>query len=305
MVAKKPKEIQESPRETIEERSFLKGNVYPVPNSRFISNGDVCHDAVTVLMQINTKPIDMQDFSIRKMGDFAPMINLRDYLALERLKRHWSNLGTVIDAVSDLYRNRRRRSGRLVIQHCLEACEITSRYTSDSAHLMAAILHDVREDLGLSFEDVKRISGKDGLRVAQMVTALTKRYDLKDRKERDREYLNRLSKRIEEDPWIGVIKCADRLSNLTDLYALPSEKRRAIAIQTLDFYVPMALKIGVPGLADALRELSLPHVERLPDLRMTDDLPKFLYPTTTITPIWPIRARFSLNRKGGMEWMKS
>ena len=185
------------------------------------------------------------------------MIDLRDYPRLERLK-DVPGLGSVIDSVSDLCRDRRRLSGRLGILHFLETCKITSRYTRGPVHLMAAVLHDCREDLGLSFEDVKRISGKDGARVAEMVTALSKRSDLKDREARNREYLNRLSKAIEEDRWVGVIKLSDRLSNLTDLYALHPEKRRAIAIQTLDFYVPMALRLDIPELAITLQTLSLP-----------------------------------------------
>ena len=93
-----------------------------------------------------------------------------------------------------------------------------------------------------------------------MVTALTKRSDLKNREARDREYIDRLGKVIEESPWLGVIKIADQLSNLTDLHALPAEKRRAIASQTLNFYVPVALRLGMPRLANELKELSLPHV---------------------------------------------
>jgi len=188
------------------------------------------------------------------------MIDLRDYPRLERMIRGSPDLRTAVGKIFDLYKDKRRVSERLVIQHCLETGEIASWYTSDRVYLMSAILHDCREDIGLSFEDVKKISGKDGVRVAEMVTTLSKRADLKDREERNREYLNHLFKGIEEDPWLGVIKGADRLSNLTDLYALPPEKRRTIATQTLDFYVPMALRLGIPRLANELRALSLPHV---------------------------------------------
>ena len=186
------------------------------------------------------------------------MIDLREYPRLNRMIRGSSDLGTVIDVVFGLCPDMKRLSGRFVIQHFLETAEITSWYTSEPSYLMTAILHDSREDINLSFEDVKQISGK--VRVAEMVTALSKRPDLKNRQAREIEYLNRLSKAIEGNPWVGVIKLADRRSNLTDLHAVPPEKRKAIATQTLDFYVPMALRLGLPRLANALKELSLPHV---------------------------------------------
>lgn len=262
MVTKKPKKTPKSPLEVIEQAPFLSGNNQPLWSFLFIPQDHFRHDVNT--LKDNTKPIERQGFLIwEKRSDSGPKINQRDYHRLESMIRGSASLGTVIDVVSGLYQGRRRVSGRLVIQHCLETCEITSWYTSDPVYLMAAILHDSREDMGLSFEDVKRISGKDGVRVAQMVTVLTKRVDLKDRETRNREYMDRLAKGIEKSPWLGVIKISDRLSNLTDIEALPSDKRRTIATRTLDFYVPMALRISIPRLATALQKLSLPHVDSL------------------------------------------
>lgn len=191
------------------------------------------------------------------------MIDLKDYPGFERIIRGSPDLGMAFDKLSGLYKDTRRLSGRLVVQHCLETGEITSWYTSDPVYLASAILHDIREDLNLCFEDVKRISGKDGVRVAQLVTALSKRADLKDRAEREREYTERIVKEIEKDHWLSIIKLSDRLSNLTDILALPPEKRRAIAMQTIEFYVPIALRLGIRGLANELRALSLPHVDKL------------------------------------------
>lgn len=188
------------------------------------------------------------------------MIALKDYPRLERVIRDSPDLGSAVDTVFDLYKEKRRISGKLVIQHCLETGEIISRYTSKPVYLVTGIYHDGMEDLGLSFEDVKRMSGKDGVRVAQLVTALSKRADLKDREMRNREYTERQAKAIEKDHWVGIIKLSDRLSNLTDIQALPPEKRKAIAIQTIEFYVPIALRLGIPRLANELRALSLPHV---------------------------------------------
>ena len=262
MVTKKPKKNPNSHPKIIEPEPFLKRKKLPLFNVLFILKNHFHHDPITV--ETNMKPIETQGLSIQKeKNDFGlsrSMTASIDYPGLARLNRDLSGLGSVITSVSDLCRDKRRLSGRLAIQHFLETAEITSRYTSDTGHLMTAILHDTIEDLGLIFEDVKRISGKDGVRVAEMVTALSKRSDLTNRKERNEEYMDRLAKAIEKNHWLGIIKVADRLSNLTDLFALPSERRRALASQTLDFYAPMVLGLGFPGLANVLTELSSPHI---------------------------------------------
>jgi (p)ppGpp synthase/HD superfamily hydrolase len=187
-------------------------------------------------------------------------MDLRDYRRLGRLKMGLADFGAALDSVSNLYQGKRRLSGRTVIQHLIETAEVTSWYTSELVYLMTAILHDCREDLNLSFEDVRQISGTNGVRVAEMVTALSKRSDLTNWKERNEEYMDRLAKAIEKNHWLGIIKVADRVSNLTDIQALPQERRETIAMQTLDFYVPIALGLGTPGIAIVLKELSLPHI---------------------------------------------
>jgi len=86
------------------------------------------------------------------------------------------------------------------------------------------------------------------VRVAEMVTALSKRSDLTNRKERNEEYMDRLAKAIEKNHWLGIIKVADRLSNLTDLFALLQKEEGPLPAKTLDFYAPMALGLGSRGL---------------------------------------------------------
>jgi guanosine-3',5'-bis(diphosphate) 3'-pyrophosphohydrolase len=189
------------------------------------------------------------------------MVGLSNFPGLEALCASLSYIRNTYNIASDICQDRKRLSGRPVIDHCSETLQFASRYTTDPTCHKAALLHDMIEDFGLSFEDVKAISGRDGHRVAHMVTILSKRADLKNKEERNREYMDRLAKAIsEEDQGIGIIKLADRLSNLVDLKYLPPARREAIARQTLHFYVPIAFKLGLKDLGSKLITLSLPHV---------------------------------------------
>ena len=187
------------------------------------------------------------------------MINLDNFPRLKGLIRTSSDISWAYDIVSDLYQEKKRVSGRLVIEHCLETAENTSHYTVKPIYLITAVLHDVLEDCDLTFKDLKSILGPDGDRIAWLVKVLSKRSDLQD-KERNTEYMNRISKATwTQDRGVGIVKLADRLSNLTDLKYLPQEKRMSIANQTLEFYVPLASNLALSGLANKLRIMSLPY----------------------------------------------
>jgi GTP diphosphokinase / guanosine-3',5'-bis(diphosphate) 3'-diphosphatase len=184
------------------------------------------------------------------------------YLEIRKIADSCVNLEGAINTLSDLYRGKRRLSGRLVIEHCLETAEIASHYTTDLKYLKAALFHDIYEDFLLSLGDMESFARVHGERVARLVTKLSKRPDIEDRANRNQEYIYRMTRITEEDPWVGVIKIADRFSNLTDIQSLPEEKQRSIAIQTLDFYVPLASRLGLVELVSSMKAITMHHVRR-------------------------------------------
>ncbi len=189
------------------------------------------------------------------------MIELAGYPRLRRLARTLPDLSRAMSMLPILYGPKMRLSGRPVTDHCFETAEILAGYTTNPSCLKAALFHDLCEDLALSSEDVEEISGHDGARISQIVTILSKRADLKNSKDRTSEYFDRLSKAILDGyRSVGLIKLCDRLSNMLDVHYHRPEKRRTICYQTLKFYVPMAFYLGLNGLGNHLRRLSLIHI---------------------------------------------
>lgn len=188
------------------------------------------------------------------------MINLDKFPLLRWLTNNFPDIRWACSIVIDLYQARRRVSGRLVIEHCFETAENTGLFTFNPAYLTAAVFHDVIEDFGLNPKELKFILGPGREYIASLVNVLSKRPDLKG-SERTAEYLNRISKATrDQDLGVGIVKLSDRLSNLTDLEYLPQPKRKCIAKETLEFYVPFALSIGLIGLAHRLTIMSRPYL---------------------------------------------
>jgi GTP pyrophosphokinase len=138
---------------------------------------------------------------------------------------------------------------------------------------MAALLHDVAEDCGVSIQE---LSSRFGAEVGKLVDGVTKltRMDYRlqashvngDRRGDDPDPLHAESLRkmlvaMAQDIRVVLIKLADRLHNMQTLDALPPDKRRSIAQETLDIYSPLAHRLGIWDIKWRLDDLAFRHLD--------------------------------------------
>ena len=130
------------------------------------------------------------------------------------------------------------------------------KYYDNPLLLKAALLHDFLEDLPGAQVDEIRFLDADGPAVVELVLQVTKRHG-----ESKVEYLNRVL--AEGSDAAYILKCADRISNLTDLH-LDTHSNKKISDyldQTEQFIIPMAEKVDknmvkeLTDLVKARREL--------------------------------------------------
>ena len=181
-------------------------------------------------------------------------------------------LGKIQDAYEFAARShdgQRRLSGEPYIVHPLAAAVILADLHLDPDTIIAALLHDVVEDCGVTLDELDRRFGKDVARLVDGVTKLT-RVDYRPRPhplaaDNDVENLYAESLRkmlvsMAEDIRVVLIKLADRLHNMRTLDALPEDKRRRIAQETLDVYSPLAHRLGIWELKWQLDDLAFRHL---------------------------------------------
>jgi guanosine-3',5'-bis(diphosphate) 3'-pyrophosphohydrolase len=136
-----------------------------------------------------------------------------------------------------------RKGGEPYIQHPLHTAFTLTQIRADLPTIIAGILHDVPEDTSATLEDIETEFGSD---VAHLVEGITKLSKIKYRGiTRYRENLRKMFLAMAEDLRVILIKFADRLHNLRTLSALPEEKQKRIAQETLEIYAPIAGLLGI------------------------------------------------------------
>jgi GTP pyrophosphokinase len=161
----------------------------------------------------------------------------------------------------------RRVSGEPYVRHSLAVARILADLGLDHETLAAAILHDVVEDTGVALEDLKR---DFGARIAGLVDGVTKMKVIQEfqsepagsrRESAQAESLRKMLLAMAEDVRVVFIKLADRLHNMRTLAALPEEKQKRIARETMDIFAPLANRLGIWQMKWELEDLAFRHLE--------------------------------------------
>ncbi|MFZ5824363.1 MAG: RelA/SpoT family protein [Bacillota bacterium] len=154
-----------------------------------------------------------------------------------------------------------RKSGEPYISHPLAVAEIVADMLQlDEASVAAALLHDVLEDCGVSYEQLESNFGKE---VASLVDGVSKldRLNFTSRDEAQVENLRKMFLAMAKDLRVILIKLADRLHNMRTLRYQGTEAQKRIAHETMDIYAPLAHRLGVSEIKWELEDLSFRVLE--------------------------------------------
>jgi len=149
----------------------------------------------------------------------------------------------------------KRRSGDPYITHPLQVAEILSDMRMDHQSLMAAMLHDVIEDTGITKDALQEQFGEAVAELVDGVSKLT-HISFDTRAEAEAENLQKMTLAMARDLRVIIVKLADRLHNMRTIGSLNPGKRRRIAKETLDIYSPIANRLGMYELRSELHELA-------------------------------------------------
>ena len=148
-----------------------------------------------------------------------------------------------------------RHSGEPYITHPVAVAELCATWRLDAPSIMAALMHDVIEDTGCTKADLVE---KFGTKVAELVEGLTKldKLEFQSHAEAQAESFRKMFMAMARDVRVILVKLADRTHNMRTLDAVPMEKRRRVAAETIEIYAPIAHRLGLNVIYRDLQDLS-------------------------------------------------
>ncbi len=151
--------------------------------------------------------------------------------------------------------HQKRMSGEPYITHPLAVAGAVVEWRMDADAICAALLHDVLEDTGTSKRELSDLFGRE---VAELVDGLSKldKMEFASYQEAQAENFRKMLMAMARDLRVVLIKLADRQHNLQTMAAMRPDKRRRIAVETLDIYAPIALRLGLNKLYRELQDIS-------------------------------------------------
>ncbi|GGC17924.1 guanosine-3',5'-bis(diphosphate) 3'-pyrophosphohydrolase [Oxalicibacterium flavum] len=152
-----------------------------------------------------------------------------------------------------------RMSGEPYISHPIAVAEICAEWKLDAQAIMAAFLHDVMEDQGVRKEELIE---RFGAPVANLVDGLSKleKLEFQSQVEAQAENFRKMLLAMARDVRVILVKLADRLHNMRTLGSMAPAKKRRIARETMEVYVPIAHRLGLNNIYRELQDLSFSHL---------------------------------------------
>ncbi|MCR4325788.1 MAG: HD domain-containing protein [Patescibacteria group bacterium] len=171
-----------------------------------------------------------------------------------------SDTALVTDAYElskEAHKDQKRYSGDPYFIHPAEVGYLLAQAGVDAKTVAAGLLHDTIEDAGVKASVIEE---KFGAEVLSLVQGVTKLGALRYRGlERHTESLRRLFAATAKDIRVLIIKLMDRLHNARTLEHVPEEKRKRIALETLEIYAPIADRLGMSVAKQELEDAAFPH----------------------------------------------
>lgn len=185
----------------------------------------------------------------------ALTVRLQQYLKPQDIAQVWEAYRYAFQAHDGVV----RKTGEPYITHPVSVACILAELHMDVPTILAALLHDVVEDTSITTADIKDQFGQT---VADLVDGVSKldKIEFQSASQAQAENFRKMLLAMSQDVRVILVKLADRLHNMQTLEAMRPEKQKLIARETLDIYAPIANRLGLNSIYQALEDLSFQYL---------------------------------------------
>lgn len=151
-----------------------------------------------------------------------------------------------------------RLTGDDYMLHPLNVALILTEIYADAQTLSAALLHDVINFANVAIEEIEKEFGPEMKALVDGISRINK-LSLSADNEALVSYHKKILVGLSGDVRIIILKIADRLHNMRTLWAIPENKRKEKAKETIEILVPIAHRLGINHIKSELEDLSLKY----------------------------------------------
>ena len=163
-----------------------------------------------------------------------------------------------------LHEGQFRQSGEPYISHPVAVARVVHELGLDTDSICAALLHDTVEDCS-DKTNLEILTKMFGSTVSMLVDGLTKiiQVQVADKEEAHIENIRKMLLAMNRDIRVIFIKLCDRLHNMRTLASKKEDRQRAIALETMYIYAPLAHRLGIQKIKQELENLSLYYLDNV------------------------------------------
>ena len=180
---------------------------------------------------------------------------LLDIMDEEGIKYSPVTMKKVIDYAKKIYTDTKRYKGETTFCHAINVAKIVATLKIGIEAVYAAVLHETPKYEAYKYVDIETICGSE---VATLVKDASKLYLLNydGQKEMQAENLRKMFMAIAKDIRVVIIKLADRLYNMRNIYEEPLEFQIKKAEETMEVYAPIAHRLGLSIMKSEMEDIS-------------------------------------------------
>ena len=151
-------------------------------------------------------------------------------------------------------------NGEPFINHIIRSATILTKLHSDYKCLVSELINWIPiYDKEFTNEKIIELFGEDVNNIIESLKKINK-LKLKDTDEKDAIYLRKIMVGLSSDVRVILIKLAERLDNLKNVYTNPSEARQQKCIETENVLIPIAHRLGINYIKSELEDLCLRYL---------------------------------------------
>lgn len=206
---------------------------------------------------------------------YVEMTNLLEYLRKNEKYYDLARITEAYEYADKLHEGQMRLSGEPYISHPVAVAKIVAELGLDTDSICAALLHDTVEDCAdkTNLDIIAKMFGDD---VAMLVDGLTKIISVQvaDKEEAHIENIRKMLLAMNKDIRVIFIKLCDRLHNMRTLSAKKEDRQRAIALETMYIYAPLAHRLGIQRIKQELENISLYYLDTIGYQEVSEEVNK-------------------------------